>query len=71
MKKLPTVEEQDAILEVAEAQASLSARIRNPYHSRERPDLEADAEERRDFCQSCLGTGRYLAGRCPDCQNED
>jgi hypothetical protein len=51
------------------AQDRLRFRIRFPGHHRERPDLE-DRQE-GDFCQTCLGTGRYLAGRCPDCQNEE
>ena len=32
-------------------------------------DWEFDAEERerQEVCQTCLGTRRYLARRCPDC----
>ena len=59
-----------AIARVAEAQAWLSAKIRNPGHDRERPDwreIDADDRGRQEVCQTCLGTRQYLARRCPDC----
>ncbi len=72
---LDAVYEAMAMGEVDYARARLSARIRNSCHNRERPDLEQDAEDDRmqflEVCQTCFGTGRYLAGRCPDCKGEE
>src|SRR6185436_3894789 len=47
MRVQPDEEEIKAALTVREAQESLSCRIRDQQHSRERPDLEAEAEEER------------------------
>jgi len=62
----PLTEDVEAKMTVIEAQQMLRHRIRNPEHNRERPDWEAE-DEREEVCQTCLGTRRYLARRCPDC----
>jgi len=59
--------------EVQEAQDRLRYRIRNPEHNRERPnwdEIDAEERERQEVCQTCLGTRRYLARRCPDCSED-
>jgi len=56
-----------------EAQVRLRHRVRFPGHNRERPDWEAEDEEqreRRPVCQSCRGTGQWLAFPCPDCSED-
>jgi len=56
---------------VKEAQESLSIRISDQQHSRERPnweEIDAEKRERQEVCQTCLGTRRYLTLLCPDCQ---
>jgi len=67
-------DEIEAALTVKEAQKSLSRRIQDQQHSRERPDLKAEAEEERErepVCQSCNGTGMWMHRHCPDCWEPD
>ena len=65
--------EADPVAVVWEAQLRIGVRNSRNTHSRVRPDLGADAGEERErqpVCQSCNGTGRNLAQRCPDCSED-
>jgi hypothetical protein len=66
--------EEEVEMTFRESQAMISMRINNQTHNRIRPnwdEIDAEERERQRVCQSCNGTGVYLARRCPDCYEDE